>query len=178
MVGILVTVLVGRPSPTGEERADGGGGTQPSSGAESTPATTAGESAEAARVRYGPVVFDADMINGGVDVELDSTAPVVAATLVKGSDLFIGATTGSPTFDVPDGDLGLAPLPASGSAPTDRQCAEAVERNGTYNAQAPRGARFCLMTDQGRTAYLRVVSAPPGGDLTKFEVTVWETPDA
>ncbi|MFJ8084234.1 hypothetical protein ACIQ6Y_26905 [Streptomyces sp. NPDC096205] len=136
----------------------------------------AGE-AEAA-VRYGPVVLDTDLTSGGTDVDLDAAAPVSASTLPRGTDLFVSPTTGVPGLDSPGSALTLAPLPGSGPAPTEDECAEAVEDRGTYTVEARRGARFCLTTSEGRTAYLRVLSAPPGGTTPRFEVTVWDPPGA
>jgi hypothetical protein len=39
------------------------------------------------------------------------------------------------------------------------------------------GETFCLLTGEGRIAYLKVVTAPDSGG-GKLDVTVWETSDA
>ncbi|MER6121859.1 hypothetical protein ABT173_03995 [Streptomyces sp. NPDC001795] len=184
VAGIIVSILVsgaggaGSRGAAGQPPAAGGSTAAQATTAASSPAPGA-SAAPAARVRYGPVVFQADMSHGGPAVELDSSGPVVADD-IKGADLRIGATTGAPDLGTPDSANTLAPLPASSSAPTEAQCAEAVRSNGTYTAEAPAGSRFCLTTGEGRTAYLKVITATPGavGATVKFEVTVWDTPAA
>jgi len=175
LVGVLVTVLASSDDDSAEPPP-----TPTQSPAPTEPTSSATRSASAAKVRYGPVVFETDMTSGGQSVELDTTAPLPMGTLAKGEDLGVGATTGTPSlYSTGSTELTLAPLPGSGPTPTEAECAEAVERNGTYHGEAARGARFCLVTTEGRTAYLRVLSAPPGAEgKPKFEVTVWETPDA
>ncbi|MFD9905693.1 hypothetical protein [Streptomyces sp. NPDC059063] len=50
-----------------------------------------------------------------------------------------------------------------------------MERNSTYEIdRLDAGRQFCMYTDEGRTAYVRVVSAPAAGHVIKIEVTVWE----
>jgi hypothetical protein len=135
------------------------------------------KSAPAGRVRFGPAVVEADTTNSGSYIELDSPRPIVSGTEIKGGDIIFGASIGDPNLFVPRSASNLAPLPASGAAPSAEECAESVDRNHTYTSEVKRGDRFCLLTDEGRVAYLRVVTAPSSG-TGKLDVTVWETPDA
>ncbi|MEU3936575.1 hypothetical protein AB0E85_31750 [Streptomyces sp. NPDC029044] len=182
VVGILVTILVsGRDSSDGTSEDQAQSPVRSSSSKESTdgeqPAAPSEESAAAAEVLYGPDDFEVDLGSGGMRyLDLDSTAPVVTGTDGEGDDLTVSTTAAAPTLYTPKSGNTLAALPASGSAPTESQCAEAVADNGTYSGEAARGSRFCLATTEGRTAYLSVVSAPAGRGTAKFKVTVWETP--
>ncbi|MER7566132.1 hypothetical protein ABTZ93_24655 [Streptomyces sp. NPDC097941] len=189
VVGILVTVLLSRQGSSNDDKGDTGAGgagsvqsapTTPGSG--TSPSSDSAEegpakSAPAGRVRFGPAVVDADTTNSGSYIELDTSPPIVSGTDIKGGDIIFGASHGDPNLFVPRSASNLAPLPASGTAPTAEECAESVDRNGTYTAEVKRGDRFCLLTDEGRIAYLRVVTAPSSG-TGKLDVTVWETPDA
>ncbi|MET9322323.1 hypothetical protein ABZX75_19350 [Streptomyces sp. NPDC003038] len=87
---------------------------------------------------------------------LDSTAPLVADSL-EGYDVQVGATTGKPNLYAE----AIAPLPDGAPDATAESCAEAIDRNGTWAADAVTGARFCLTTTEGRYAHLRVLTAPP-----------------
>ncbi len=69
----------------------------------------------------------------------------------------------------------MAPISGSGSVLSEAECTERIEQNGTYTAELSRGARFCVQTGEGRTAYLRTVAAPTNGPV-RLEVTVWEKP--
>jgi len=137
------------------------------------------ESVAAAKVLYGPVTFEVDLTSAGSRyLDLDSTAPVVMTTDAKSRDLTVSTSQPAPTLYTPHSGNTLALLPASGPAPTEAQCAEAVAEGGAYTGKAARGSRFCLTTNKGRTAYLSVVSAPDDRGIAKFKVTVWETPAA
>ncbi|MFE5618299.1 hypothetical protein [Streptomyces sp. NPDC056524] len=100
------------------------------------------------------------------------------ADTLTGADFSIGATTGSPSLLAEGSANTIAPVPQSSPSPTESSCAEAISRNGTYVADGiTRGNRFCMQTDEGRIAYLHVLSAPSGArSVTKFEVTVWDAP--
>ncbi|MDQ0833081.1 hypothetical protein QF032_004925 [Streptomyces achromogenes] len=182
VVGILITVLVSRPgSSDGDGKAapasDGRPSVSPSSSAPAQPPASATPGAGTAQVRYGPADVAADVTNSGSYIELDTSQPVVSGSSVKGADVIFGASLGDPTLFVPGSASNLAPLPASGPAPSAGECAESVDRNGTYTADVKRGDRFCLLTDQGHVAYLRVVTAPSTGQ-GKLNVTVWDMPAA
>ncbi len=187
VVGLLVTVLVSRPGSSddkGAEPAPTSTKARSSAPADKTgqeqqpesPTKTSG-AATAVHPRFGPKVVDADTTNSGSYIELDSAQPIVSGSSLKGADIIFGASLGDPNLFVPGSGSMLAPLPASGTAPTADECSDSVDRNGTYTADVKRGDRFCLMTDEGRVAYLKVVTAPSTG-TGKLNVTVWDTPGA
>lgn len=173
VLGLIVTLVVG-------SRNDSAGSEPPSVRAadkDATPAATVG--AEVAGEALPPKVrftgeVRIELGNGGESVDLDSTPPLVGQSF-NGADIAIGATTDRPTLGTPDSGLRLAPLPASGPVPGEAECAAAVTRNGAYTAYLTRGARFCVQTRDGRTAYLRTVAAPAAGSV-RIAVTVWEQP--
>lgn len=145
-------------------------------GQEQSPAAPP-KSADTVRARFGPKVVDADTTDSGSYIELDTSEPIVSGSSLKGADIVFGASLGDPNLFVPGSGSMLAPLPGSGAAPTAEECADAVNTNGGYTSDAKPGDRFCLMTDQGRVAYLKVVTAPSRG-TGKLNVTVWDTPGA
>jgi hypothetical protein len=186
LLGILVTVLVSRPGSSDGKNdgnsgapastrssAPAGSGATPDQSADQ-PAEEPSKSAPAAKPAFGPKVIEVDTTDSGSSyMEFDTSEPLVVADSTKGADLIINATTGSaPDLFVPDSHMTLAPLAGSGAAPTADECAASVQRNGTYTLQATRGGGFCLTTTEGRTVYLKVITAPPAG-LVKLEVTVW-----
>lgn len=186
MLGILVTVLVSRPGSS-DDKSDGDSGAPASTRSSATadsgatpdqsadqPAEQPSKSAPAAKPAFGPKVIEADTTNSGSYMEFDTAEPlVVANSTLKGADLIISASTGgAPDLFVPDSHMTLAPLAGSGAAPTADECGTSVQRNGTYTLSATRGGGFCLTTTEGRTVYLKVITAPPAG-LAKLEVTVW-----
>lgn len=185
VVGILVTILMSNSGSSDDESAEQE--TTPtrssapagSAGGQEQPAAPPAESAAAAEVRYGPVTFDVDLTAGGARyVDLDMTAPVVMTADAESKDLTVSTSQPAPVLYTPDSANTLAVLPASGSTPTEAQCAEAVADGGTHTGEAARGSSLCLTTNKGRTAHLSVVSAPNGRGTVKFKVTVWETPAA
>ncbi|MEV8020900.1 hypothetical protein AB0O76_32125 [Streptomyces sp. NPDC086554] len=144
-------------------------------GAASTAPSDAGSAEQASpKVRFSGTVR-VELPNGGENVDLDSTPPLVSGPDIKGVDVYVGATSGSPTLTTEGSELTLAPLPGSGPAPSEAECADAVEKNGAYAAELTRGSRFCAQTMEGRTAYLRTVSAPTAGPV-RIAATVWELP--
>ncbi len=60
--------------------------------------------------------------------------------------------------------------------PSEAECAGALRANGTYNWDLTKGTRYCAVSREGRTAYLRAVAVPAEGTI-RLEVTVWEIPD-
>ncbi|MFF5017800.1 hypothetical protein [Streptomyces sp. NPDC001165] len=125
---------------------------------------------------FGPKDVEADTTNAGSYIDLDTPQPVVSPTKINGGDIIFSASV-EPNLFVPESASNLAPLPRSGPAPTAAECADSVDRNGTYTANVKRGDRFCLLTGEGRVAYLRVVLAPSTG-TGKLNISVWNTPDA
>ncbi|MFI7402913.1 hypothetical protein ACIBW9_20995 [Streptomyces sp. NPDC049541] len=184
VVGILVTILLSGSDSSDDKSAEPKQpATQSSASTQATapeePTDSPEESVAAAKVLYGPVTFEVDLTSAGSRyLDLDPTAPVVMDTDAKSRDLTVSTSQPAPTLYTPHSGNTLALLPASGSAPTEAQCAEAVAEGGAYTGKAARGSRFCLTTNKGRTAYLSVVSAPDDRGIAKFKVTVWETPAA
>lgn len=172
VVGIVVTLIVGSKSPSTESNP-----TASKAGSRSErPASGAPNGAEKPpKVRFGPGDVVASIPDGAFNIDLDSAPPLVAESDIKGQDLVIGATTGNPTLDTEDSELSLAPLPSGGPDPSEAHCAEQVQKNGAYTAELTRGARFCAQTAEGRTAYLRTVTAPTEGTV-RLKVTVWDLP--
>ncbi|MFF0010331.1 hypothetical protein [Streptomyces sp. NPDC005374] len=182
VVGILVAVLLnGSGSSDGDsgknvQSAPTTSATSPGSTGQAQMAPTRSATKSADKVLYGPAVVEADVSEGGqAFIELDTSSPVVS-TSGKGSDVIYGATTGPPTLGIWNSSSHLAPLPEADPAPTAETCMDAVERNGTYNLEAHRGDRFCLLTGEGRVVYMHVLAAPPGRGIGKLDVTVWEAP--
>lgn len=188
VVGILITVLVSRPGSS-DDTSDKSAESAPTRSSDPAPSPVEDQSqgeeratasptksARADRVLFGPDVVEADTTDNGSYIELDSPEPIVQSTS-KGADIIFWAPIGDPGLFVPESASNLALLPASGPAPTAEECVESVERNGSYSADVKRGDRFCLVTDESRVAYLRVVTAPDRG-TGKLDVTVWETPAA
>ncbi|MER7346406.1 hypothetical protein ABT390_13545 [Streptomyces aurantiacus] len=171
MVGIIVTVLVSRGSSSADSEPSGGS----APGKQATPSATVSNEDEGAapKVRYtGGIRIALD--SGGGDIDLDSKPPLVGPSN-EGSDIFIGANTDGPDIGTEDSSLTMALLPGSGPAPSERECNEKIEKNGIYNTPLARGARLCIQSKEGRTAYLRTVAAPTAGPV-QFAVTVWEQP--
>ncbi|MEV6329552.1 hypothetical protein [Streptomyces sp. NPDC051909] len=181
VAGIVVTLMAGgRGEPSASESPKASAsekGAQPTKapGSGTSPGTGAGATGEAPpKVRFSGEVR-VELGGGGERVDLDTTPPLVGQ-IFNGADIVVGATTGSPTLDSPGSDMTLAPLPGSGPVPSEAECAEAVERNGTYTTYLSRGARLCVQTKDGRTAYLRTIAAPTDGPV-RLAVTVWEQPN-
>ncbi|MEU5160213.1 hypothetical protein AB0G74_11470 [Streptomyces sp. NPDC020875] len=172
VTGIIVTLLVSGRGSSSDKEPSGAGGT--GKGAAAT-ATAAPEKGTPPKVRFSGEVR-IELTHGGEEIDLDSAPPIVGQSF-KGADINIGATSGDPTIGTEDSALVLAPLPpGSGPVPGEAECAERIEKNGGYHAELTRGARFCVQTQDGRTAYVRTVAAPTNGPV-RLSVTVWEQPN-
>lgn len=185
VVGIIVTLIVSqegssspssgsqpqnRPSQSSDPSTSG----LPSTGLPSPATTGSTDSGEPhPKVRFGPKVISIDLPGGQQYIDFDSTPPLVTGTGLGGSDVIIGAETDN-NPDINNDQI--APLPPSGSAPSEAECAERVRDNSTYTAQLVRGSRFCTQTGEGRTVYLRTVATPVDEGTVRLEVTVWEIP--
>ncbi|MBE8474185.1 hypothetical protein [Streptomyces justiciae] len=183
VVGILITVLMNGPGSSDDKAADDTDTVRPTTSADEKTATTPPptKSPAADRVLYGPDEVKVDLSGGGaMYIDLDTSEPLLSGSDIKGADLIYQTTGDDPTLYTPDSALTLAPLAGSGDAPapTASECADAVESNGAYTGTAQRGGRFCLLTGEGRVAYLRVVAVPPGRGVGRLDVTVWDTPAA
>lgn len=123
--------------------------------------------------RFGPKIVEFPSFNWSVD--LDSKPPLVMETSTRGTDL--GLYCCSLSLGTINGEGRLAPLPSSGPVPSEAECAEQIQTNGTYNLRLIKGARYCAVTREGRTVYVRAVAAQPEGEgVVRLEVTVWELP--
>jgi hypothetical protein len=127
-------------------------------------------------VRYGPrdLVVEA-AYSGSERIDLDSVPPLVTSADVNGSDLGFDPTLREPV-EV-GGDQDFAPLPNGAPVPDEAACVRQLQTNGTGRIELDRGVRFCARTSEGRTAYIRVVTAPVEGEgIIRLEVVVWEIP--
>ncbi|MDH6220271.1 hypothetical protein [Streptomyces pseudovenezuelae] len=189
VVGIVITIMVGRPGSSDD---DGGKNVQsePSASVQSNGAGQGGgktqsstppaADAEKWQKLSGPVRVTAEESISGTYVELDTPKPLVLKGGGDGADLYFGSSNGDPSISVPVSADNLAPLPDAGTAPTAEACLESVDRNGSYTASpVKRGEQYCLLTGEGRIAYLKVVTMPDGGvGGGILDVTVWQTPGA
>ncbi|WP_329297234.1 hypothetical protein OG410_00645 [Streptomyces sp. NBC_00659] len=190
LLGIVVTLLATAISRSSTDAgalanpsASSMSGTRGSDGAASAAATvtesSSASSSEPARVEYGPAVFSMEASYDPRDADLDSGPPLLVTRGSKGADLYLDSTLAQPVavFDG-WGEVSLGQLPAGDAAPTEAECTDRIENNTTSEIDLARGVRFCLRTDQGRTAYLRVISAPLEEEgKVRFEVTVWDLPE-
>ncbi|MGW1108137.1 hypothetical protein [Streptomyces sp. NPDC002540] len=175
IIGILVTLLAngtGNPSP--EAREDGG---KPPTGNSDSEGLPAPDSQQTPKIMYGPEVIAVKVSAYGSNLELDSSKPMPLAS-GKGSDLTATSagdgTNASTRFFAPPAEDRLAPLPQGSPKPTAAACGEAIRRNASYEIDnLISGRQFCMYTDEGRTAYVRVISAPAASNVIKIEVTVW-----
>jgi hypothetical protein len=190
VVGILITILVGRPGssddggdknvqsePSASVRSSGAGG----GGGKTQSSPPPAAEAEKWQKVYGPAKVTAEESIAGTYVELDTPKePLVLNVGGDGADLVFGSANGDPSINLPASADNLAPLPDTGTAPTAEACLESVDRNGSYSASpVKRGDQYCLLTGEGRIAYLKVITMPDGGvGGGILDVTVWQTPDA
>lgn len=134
------------------------------------------EPGTSARVRSGPSDVVVGLQDGSRYIELDTIRPLVLTASIQGTDIRIVASPGNPPNIYTDDNFTLAPLPLDGPHPTEAECFDQVKANGAFSGELSRGARFCMQTAEGRTAYLRVVASPIGRGTVRFKVTVWEVP--
>ncbi|MFJ5261194.1 hypothetical protein ACIQAC_12115 [Streptomyces sp. NPDC088387] len=187
VTGILVTILVARPggsdndgdrnvesAPTSSARP--GGGADSGAGEAQSGASPEADGQQYRKV-FGPEGVDAEASITGSYIELDSAKPLAMGAGTKGADIIFGSSNGDPNLFVPDSGSTLAPWADPGTPPTAEDCAQSVQRNGTYTANVQPGQVYCLLTGEGRIASLKVVTAPDSGG-GKLDVTVWETPGA
>lgn len=143
------------------------------------PADEDGPKQTSPRVLFGPGGIQFQTSAYGVDIDLDSSKPLVADSL-KGADLTaiadVSGTADSTSFHGgPRLAAMIAPISGGRADPTEAQCAEALQSNGDPLMESlPQDGRFCVQTTEGRTAFVRVTSAVPGGHTMKVMVTVWD----
>jgi hypothetical protein len=196
VIGIVVTIAVsrgggsdGRSSNTADSPAvrnppatapstAGTSGTSATSGASGTSGSSGssapGPAAAPPRVLFGPGPVSAGPSAGYV--ELDTGPPLVTQSN-KAADIVFGYPFASPELVTVGSTPTLAPLPSGSADPTPEQCADAVAKRGTYlGGELSKDSRFCVRTDEGRTAYIRLLAAPAGNAPVRLEVTVWDLP--
>jgi serine/threonine protein kinase len=147
-------------------RTPGAPGSQNGAAAQQTSAAPA-----APKVRFGP--GDVTISSNDLDfLDLDASTPMAVPNR---ADIMVIFTSGAPSITDYDGRMALAKYPASGPAPTAAQCAETINRIGTYTSgDVSVGDRFCYKTSQNRIAYLVASAVPTGIGPLRLTVTVWE----
>ncbi|MFI9274156.1 serine/threonine-protein kinase [Kitasatospora sp. NPDC052896] len=160
----------GQHPSTGQTPASGSSASAGSGGAgQAGPSPST--SSVVAKIRSGPADFTVEA-NGYMD--LDASTPIATA---QQGDITVMDTTGAPNLFVSDSRLAIAKLPASGPDPTPDQCADLINRDGSYNTDPlSSGDRFCYKTREGRMAYLVIKSVPAGLGPLRLTITVWELP--
>lgn len=142
-----------------------GGGT--TGGTENAPAPPA-QSAPA-KLLYGP--SDVTVGENTSHLVLDAEAPLEQSS-EEGSDLSMLFNIPPPELITTDYAKTMATLPTEGAAPTAADCAEAISKRGTNGISEPKpGMRFCVQTDEGRTAYVQVTRASL--KAVTFRITAW-----
>ncbi|MFI6978797.1 hypothetical protein ACIBSV_09375 [Embleya sp. NPDC050154] len=125
-------------------------------------------------VLFGPGTVTVDPSSRYVD--LDTKPPLVGPSN-KAADIVFLYTFAKPELVTVGSTPTLAALPQGGSEPTAASCAEAVAKRGTYLAgELAQGSGFCAITNEGRTAYFRLIGPPAGEAPVRLEVTVWDIP--
>lgn len=160
------TASTGAPGQEGAGDSDSGSGSGSDSGST--------EEAEPLAPAFGPADWSArgDYGNGQY-LELDSAQLQAFDQITDGTDLALDATAIEPV----DAEGTVALLPAGTADPTEAECRTQIEKNKLDEVDLTPGTRFCVQTGEGRTAFLRVLSAPVEGEGTvRFKVTVWPLP--
>ncbi|KUL20859.1 hypothetical protein ADL12_47320 [Streptomyces regalis] len=184
LLGTVATLLTVLSNNSDDDSGAGGAISSPatqqnSPAASGTPVEEPGgqngaSAAPTASVRFGPgdlVVNSTYGASGYVD--LDSVPLLVTGRSTDGSDLAFDPT-GSEPVDV-EGQI--APLPAGASEPSEAECVTQLQKNELSELDLARDVAFCVQTGEGRTAYLRVISAPVEGEgKVRLKATVWDLP--
>ncbi|NUS58329.1 MAG: hypothetical protein HOV66_26285 [Streptomycetaceae bacterium] len=186
LIGIVVSIQLATKSDSGgstggssDRSSDGNGSARSANtaapqaggnpGAGSNP--TAPAAGQPAKVLAGPTKVT--LSSGSNYVDLDSSSPVPRPA-GKGADATVGFNVPPPSLDVPGSSNVLALVANQGADPSRDECSRAVGTNGTYTSgEMTVGTRYCLQTDEGHIAYLRVATVPTYTSVT-FDVTVWE----
>ena len=110
------------------------------------------------------------MLIGGTGVDFDSVPPIAnngANTLF----LYLGS------YLQTDGSIRIAKW-NSNSLPSRDECNVSAQTQGDYQQPAEVGQRYCLVTGQGHTAYLKITSVDNSNtaDVKAYaDVIVWNT---
>lgn len=143
--------------------------------ASGTPADNGGEEEAApSKPVFGPADFSARAAYGDAGfLEFDTVPLQEFGQSTDGTDLALDATAVEPV----DAEGTVGPLPAGSGEATEAECKDAIQKNSVSEVDLTPGTRFCLQTGEGRTASLRVLSAPVEGEgNVRFKVTVWDLP--
>ncbi|MYS87841.1 hypothetical protein [Embleya scabrispora] len=189
LIGIFVTIAVSRSDSDSDSKAPsansapapGAQNPQASQGSQKPPATGGGgQSASNApspggqtpRVLFGPGSVTVDP--NKQYVEFDTNPPLVSQSN-KAADLMFAYTLGAPELITVGSTNTLAAIPQGNPDPTPEVCAEAVRKRGTYlGGELTPGTRLCMVTNEGRTGYFRVVWPAAAGVPLRLEATVWD----
>jgi hypothetical protein len=186
IVATLLTVLNNDSDDSGDTGAGGAASSTASTAAQQDPPAASGTPAEgaaaqketspapSAAVLFGPEELVVNSVYGASGyVDLDSAPPLVTAQSTASSDLAFDPTAVEPV----DVEGQVAPLPTGGSEPSEAQCLTQLQKNQVSELDLARDVAFCAQTGDGRTAYLRVISAPVEGEgKVRLKVTVWDLP--
>jgi len=128
----------------------------------------------AAHALFGPGKVTIRSEDGALD--LDSPSPTPSSG-DRGADISVIFNSGAPSIVTPTSSFTLATLPNQGAEPTAGDCAESIRKTGSYAiSSVATGSRFCVMTDEGRSAYVRVTTTGISLSPVHLTVTVWELP--
>ncbi|MFI6584205.1 hypothetical protein [Embleya sp. NPDC050493] len=107
-------------------------------------------------------------------LDLDGDPPT-ATPSAAGADL-VALFDGRPPSLAPEGSTAtVARLSQSARAATPAECAAALASHGTHQAAvAAVGTRYCVRTDEGRTAYVEIVLGVPVEPHVRVKATVWK----
>ncbi|MET7303276.1 hypothetical protein [Embleya sp. NPDC005575] len=191
LIGIFVTIAVSRSDSDSDSKAPSSN-TAPAPGLQSSqapqssqkPPATGGGGQSASntpapggqppRVLFGPGPITVDP--NKQYVEFDTNPPLVSQSN-KAADLVFSYTLGAPDLMTVGSANTLAALPQGSPDPTPEACAEAVRKRGTYlGGELAPGSRFCMVTNEGRTGYFRVIGPIAPDVPLRLEATVWDLP--
>ncbi|MGW1998125.1 hypothetical protein [Embleya sp. NPDC001921] len=136
---------------------------------------TAGPAVPAPRIAFGPGTVTVDASTSYLDLD---TSPPLATQSNKAADIVFAYSVGAPNLLTTGSTPTLAVLPVDAAPPTPAQCNDAIGKRGTHTGgKSVLGSSFCVLTDEGRTAYLRLTTPPAVGAPLRMQVTVWEAPE-
>lgn len=176
LVGIAVTLLTITDRDSDDSDKNNSAQNEKTVQASGTPADDLSEEASPRPVApaYGPADWSVTAAYGDSGyLELDQTPPQEFGQNTDGTDIYLDATAAEPVAAV--GTVGQ--LPAGTADATEAECRTQIEKNGLSEVELAPGIRFCVQTGEGRTAYLRVLSAPVEDEgAVRFKVSVWPLP--
>jgi hypothetical protein len=185
LLGTVATLLTVLHNNNSDDNSGAGGTTSPPATRQTSPAVSGtpaekadgqngASAAPTASVRFGPGDLEVNSRYGASGyVDLDLVPLLVTAQSTDSSDLAFDPTAVEPV----DVEGQIAPLPAGASEPTEAECVTQLQKNELSELDLARDVAFCVQTGEGRTAYLRVISAPVEGEgKVRLKATVWDLP--